>query len=261
MPYDPEAYKRSVRMEQIPPGEKPSVIPGPIYSKVLDPQGRGYVSIPTKSLSGTREASPAGGVYRIGGAAGGTTQRTVTTARTVPTQPMPTVPTVGEFKAPQWDEKEIRRLTQKLAAPKLRQLRRQIQRAQARQYENPNVRAMTLREALEGYGLGVEGAMAGARAQAGAEYGQRYGREFQAAQLTYGARTQAAMAAYQNAFNAYLQSMQRVSETTATTGAGVGGRSMYGAEAWAKFGKYEPLEVQNPAFARMQGQLQAAGRA
>jgi len=41
-------------------------------------------------------------------------------------------------------------------------------------YENPNVKRMTVREALSGYGSGLENVMAGAGSAATQEYGQQY---------------------------------------------------------------------------------------
>jgi len=166
--------------------------------------------------------------------------------------PMPTAPTVPAFQVPEWDEKEIGRLAQKKAAPRLRSLRRQMEREAGRQYENPNVKRMTLRQAMEGYGLGIGSVVSEAEAAGRAEYGQKYSREFAGAQTTYAAQTQALMQSYQNAFTAYMQSMQQTT-TTGPSGAGGGwNKSDFGPQAWAKFGRGMPMEVQNPAFARMQ---------
>lgn len=56
----------------------------------------------------------------------------------------------------------IKSLTQQFAAPGVRRLRQALQTATGGYYENPNVKAMTLRQALEGYGSGLESVMAGA---------------------------------------------------------------------------------------------------
>lgn len=184
----------------------------------------------------------AGRTYRLGGGGRRAPSRTTITQRK-PTRPAPTAPAIPAFKAPEYDEAEIRKLTQKLAAPRLRSLRRQMERESARQYENPNVRRMTLRQAMEGYGLGIGRITAEAGAGARAEYGQRYAREFAGAQMTYTAKTQALMQSYQNAFNAYLQSMQQT-VTTGPSGTEPGTISTgwrkedFGPQAWARFGKY-----------------------
>jgi hypothetical protein len=175
---------------------------------VAQPSAQQSVATPVTSLRTQKET---GGYYPMGTPGASTT----TTTRT-PTMPMPATPSIPAFQAPTWDEKEIGRLAQKKAAPRLRSLRRQMEREAGRQYENPNVKRMTLRQAMEGYGLGIGSIMSEAESAGRAEYGQKYGREFAGAQTTYAAQTQALMQSYQNAFNAYLQSMQQ----TTTTGTG-----------------------------------------
>lgn len=109
------------------------------------------------------------------------------------------------FEAPEWDSRKIARKTQVKAAPGVRKLRTAMQRVQARSYENPNVGAMTLREALGGYGLGLQGVMAGAESAAQAEYGREYGQQFQAKAMGYQANLQRQMAEYQAAYQSYLK--------------------------------------------------------
>ena len=79
-------------------------------------------------------------------------------------------------------------------------------------------------------------------------------KEYAAAATTYQAQQQAAMQAYQNAFNAYLQSMQQTTPTGPSGGTASGGWSKedFGPAAWAKFWKTMPMEVKNPAFAQLQ---------
>ncbi len=116
----------------------------------------------------------------------------------------PTMPTMPKFEMPKWNEEEISSLQQQLAAPTLRKLRQQIREAQGRYYENPNVKRMTLRDALAGYGLGDEEAMAGSRGQATSEYQQKYGREFTKSQTEYQGAMTGVLAQYQAAWNEYL---------------------------------------------------------
>ncbi len=116
----------------------------------------------------------------------------------------PIMPTMPKFEMPTWDEGEISSLQQQLAAPTLRKLRQQIREAQGKYYDNPNVKRMTLRDALAGYGLGVEEAMAGSRGQATSEYQQKYGREFAAEQTKYQGAMTGVMAQYQAAWSEYL---------------------------------------------------------
>lgn len=197
-----------------------------------------YWNPKTQTFVGGTTAQPrttraTGRSYPVGGARGAA-RETITERR--PTMAMPERPTISAFEMPEWDESAIRKAAQRKAAPRLRSLRRQMEREAGRQYENPNVKRMTLRQAMEGYGLGLGTIMSQAEAAGRAEYGQKYGREFAGAQMTYQAQTQAMMASYQNAFNAYLTSMQQ----TTTTGPVAGGgwsREDFGPQAWAKFGK------------------------
>lgn len=187
-----------------------------------DPQGIQRINPYRSTVQGRREragltmtGSTGRGVsYPVGGGSAGGTRKTVTTK--TPTMPKPEAPDVPAFTPPKYDEAKVKRLAQKHAAPSLRRLRSALQQEMGRSYENPNVRAMTLREALQGYGLGVEGALSQAGSAARSEYGAEYQRKYAGAMTTYQTQQQMAMQAYQNAFNAYLQSMQQ----TTTTGPG-----------------------------------------
>lgn len=113
------------------------------------------------------------------------------------------------YSAPVWDEGAIESLTQRNAAPGLRGLREQVQKATNRKYENVQVGRMTLREALQGYGAGIGSVLGGAGTAARGEYGQKYGIEADVAKTNYGgmmaqwqgenvARSQEAMTNYQS---------------------------------------------------------------
>ena len=97
---------------------------------------------------------------------------------------------IPEFVAPEWDERAISALTQKRSAPGLRRLRTAVQESMARNFDNPNVRRMTLRDALEGYGTGIEGVLSGAGQAATAEYAQKYANEYKAAGMNWQAAVQ-----------------------------------------------------------------------
>jgi hypothetical protein len=90
-----------------------------------------------------------------------------------------------KFAGPTWDEREIKKRTQKAAAPGLRSLEMKVQSAMARYYENPNVRRMVLRDTLAGYGIGASNIMAQAGQRAQAEYGQDYARMYSEAMGEY----------------------------------------------------------------------------
>lgn len=127
-----------------------------------------------------------------------------------PTGGYMTPPAMGpmpEFKLPLWDEKKIESKAQRAAGPGLRELRKGMREAQGRYYENPNVRRMTLRDAMAGYGMGLEKVMGGARREATAEYGAEYAPQVAKAQAEYGGQVSTMMAQYQNAWREYLARM------------------------------------------------------
>jgi hypothetical protein len=78
------------------------------------------------------------------------------------------------YTAPVYDENAITTLAQQRAAPGLRALRQQINRASGVNYENPNAKRMTLRDALQGYGQGVASVINAAGQQATGEYNAKY---------------------------------------------------------------------------------------
>ena len=80
------------------------------------------------------------------------------------------------YKAPAWNEAEINTLTQQRAAPGLRAMRQQVNRAAGASYDNPNIKRMTLRDALEGYGTGIASVLGAAGTEATNEYGEKYAR-------------------------------------------------------------------------------------
>ena len=92
------------------------------------------------------------------------------------------------YAAPTWDEGAIESLTQRKAAPGLRNLRQQVQRVTGRRYDNPQVARMTLREALQGYGAGIGSVMGSAGETAMGEYGKKYAIEADVAKTNYGGR-------------------------------------------------------------------------
>lgn len=130
---------------------------------------------------------------------------TSTTEMVAPGGPTPEYGAIPDFVAPEWDEREINRMTQQKAAPGVRKLRGAVQQAMGRSYENPNVGRMTLRDALAGYGLGLEGVMAGAGSQALGEYGRKYQTDYQGATTKYTADRQAQASVFNAAWNNYLK--------------------------------------------------------
>jgi len=110
-------------------------------------------------------------------------------APTVPTLSPYTLPERGTapiFEAPEWDKSEINRLSREHSAAPIRTLREAYQRVAARLPTNPQSRVL-LKDAIAGYGTGLEGVMAGSRRTARGEYSDKYGREYQTEATKYGA--------------------------------------------------------------------------
>lgn len=85
-----------------------------------------------------------------------------------------TPPGTGDSIIPPYDTNRVESLAQRFAAPGIRQLRSAMQDTQQGYYENPNVKRMTLRDALSGYGQGLESTMAGALRSGADIYNQEY---------------------------------------------------------------------------------------
>lgn len=130
----------------------------------------------------------------------------------------PEAPKIPKLELPKFDKRAVRALTQKLAAPSLRKLGEGLQSALTVQSDNPNVRRMTLREALQGYGTGLEQTMSGAGTQARQEHQQELAQEGQEAQMNWQAQTQALMQQYNNAFQKYMASATRTQTQQDTFG-------------------------------------------
>lgn len=180
--YNPEAL-----------GNKPFKIPatpisagggyGPEAYPGQPPMTQPYYGMPNVVGGG-----PGGGGYGITGPLNATT----------PNIPLP------EMKLPPFDESRISELEQKAAAPGMRALRQSVREVQGKYYENPNVKRMTLRDALAGYGAGIENVMTGARREAQAQYEEEYRPQVQKAQMEYQAQVQGVMNQYQNAWKDYM---------------------------------------------------------
>jgi hypothetical protein len=150
--------------------------------------------------------SKTGGEGNVQGNVGIDAQESITPF-SMPTTPTYTAP--PDYVAPEWDEERITSLAQKRSAAGLRGMRSQMQKITGGYYENPNVKRMTLRDALAGYGQGIENVMSGAEKDATSEYAREYGVKGEEAKINYGAKTtksqmdfQAQLASYQNSFKA-----------------------------------------------------------
>ena len=173
----------------------------------------GYSSVPTMSRSKPMFGDFGGKkttTSRTGGGGGGSTYQTWQ-----PSGPAPTYE-AGTFEAPEYDERAIAAGQQRFAAPGLRRLRHQIATTQAQTYENPNVKAMTIREALQGYGSGVEKTLAGAYRTAAADYERKYRTEWDERMTNFRAQE----AAKQQTFQAALASWSKAGTTVRGPGRG-----------------------------------------
>lgn len=191
-----------------------------------------------------RKANFSGG-GRSRGSSGpvGSTTRT----KTVRKGDAPEMPDLPTFKAPEVNKRAIRAMTQKLAAPGVRTLRQTMQQAMGKNYENPNVRKMTLREALQGYGTGLEKVMSGAGREARSEHQQELNLQREAEMANFKQQTQAAMQTYQNAWSDYLKGEETVSTTTPGV-SGTEGTSGGG----VKMGNKTYYQTRNPFTGRPQ---------
>jgi hypothetical protein len=113
--------------------------------------------------------------------------------------------------APTYDEQRVHVLGQQVAAPGIRALRNKLNQVANQSFQNPNVKRVTLRDALSGYGQGLESVMAGAQRQGQAMYQSEY--DAQAKNLQQQAQhtsqiNQSRLTHYQNLWNQYLQSMR-----------------------------------------------------
>jgi len=127
---------------------------------------------------------------------------------------MPTPPPIPDYPAlniPEWDTGKVKTKTQAAAAPGLRRLRGEVRKAQMASYDNPNVKRMTLRDALAGYGEGIENVLAGARRQAISEYEAEYAPQVSKAQAEWQANISRINNNFQAAWRDY---MNRVAQQT-----------------------------------------------
>ena len=151
-----------------------------------------------------------------GGGGFGSARSSTTTQRLRFTEDAPDLPTLPKLEMPKVDKRKIRALTQQIAAPNIRKLNESVLTAMNIHTDNPNVRRMTLREALQGYGSGLESTMAGAGGQARSEHQQELNLASAEAQANWRANTEALMSQYNNAWQKYLAGAERVSETNAS---------------------------------------------
>lgn len=121
-----------------------------------------------------------------------------------PILPAFTQPEYPSYTVPERKPERVEELTQQLAAPGVKGLRSQVQRAIGKRYVNPQVARMTLREALAGYGQGLESVMGGARRGALTQYEQEYAPQVEKSRLEYQAGVSRAQQEYQTTAQAKM---------------------------------------------------------
>lgn len=155
----------------------------------------------------------AGGGKRVGGSGGssgggyGTYGNIVTGQQRsiTPPGPMPTMDEMPEFLAPEREDQRVKELTQQKSAAGLRAMRAQIQKAMGQGYRNENVKRMTLRDALAGYGQGIESVMSGAQTQAEKEYNTEYAQKYDTAGKNWQTAVTLKMQDWQNKVADYMR--------------------------------------------------------
>jgi len=115
--------------------------------------------------------------------------------------------TAGQLEIPEYDNQRVEALAQRAAAPGIRKLRDQVQQVQGANPENPNVKAMNLRQALAGYGSGLETVMGGALSAGTSMYGQEYDPQVAEATTNYQGNLQRELESerrYAQSWNAWI---------------------------------------------------------
>lgn len=120
----------------------------------------------------------------------------------------PTMGEAPELNLPEYDERKVSALTQKKSASGVRRLRETTQRAMDQSYDNPNVKKMTVRDALAGYGTGLESVMSGASNAAAQQYGQQYSASVNAEMARFDAANRQQMQAFDISSKAWLMERQ-----------------------------------------------------
>ena len=126
---------------------------------------------------------------------------------TMPIIPKGPTPTMGELPSliiPEVDEGKILSLTQKMASPAIRALRRTTREALMRHYDNPNVSKMVARETLAGLGDSLSQALTSAGSQARGEERDERTMKYNAAITEYQAKLNKQMAVFNAAWNNYM---------------------------------------------------------
>jgi len=137
---------------------------------------------------------------------------TTTTQQFTPSGTRPVLPKMPTLEVPKFDRRAIAAETQREAGPQVRRLRDVTARALSGSFENPNVRRMTVREALQGYGGGLASVLQGARRAAVQTQLPEYTAQVGAAQRTFEANVANLQNEYSNLWRQFM-----TTGTTTTT--------------------------------------------
>lgn len=170
-----------------------------------------------------KDSNPMGKDRGYGGSSrssAGDVARVTQPIRPLNTQPVlpPNKPTVPTLTMPARDPARIRQLVQEAAAPATRGLRDQYRRVMAQHFDNPNVRRMTLREAMSGYGAGLDKVFGGARQYATQQYEHEYADKSTEAKANWQAQVNAENEAYRQAWADWARNYGQRSYTDVDAG-------------------------------------------
>jgi len=166
------------------------------YNKWVEMMGQKLGTIPTTSTGGRSTSS-----YSSTPVAPKIAAYTPTATYVAPTYTAPEEYVAPDYTAPTYDESKVDTLTQKKSAAGLRAARQSLQSVTGGYYENPNVKRMTLRDALAGYGSAVQTVMSGAETEARNQYNTEYGIEADSSKTNYNADVEAGKLNYSSALN------------------------------------------------------------
>lgn len=159
-------------------------------------------------------STPSSGFRTLPGYANAPSSKAVPSSA-MPKLTLPTYEAPAPFVAPERDENRLRSLRQKAAGSGVRKLRNMTQAAITSTRGLPaQVRRMTLREALRGYGEGISDVMSDASKEAQSEYNQEYAQEYNEAAMNYQGQVAASQANYATQVSAkqtqYQAELQRL---------------------------------------------------
>jgi len=174
-----------------------------------------------KTIGSNRSTS----TLRTGGSS--SSEDYTTTQTWKPSKALPTTE-AGKFSAPEFNEGRISEIAQRLMAPGVRRLRGEVRRSQNETYDNPNAKRMVMRDALAGYGQGLESVSSGAYRGALSQYNSEYSREYNESMTNFNAAENARGQNFQAMMNEWSKTgVQTTSRSGSSTGSGGAAEGSY----------------------------------